>query len=165
MSLIKNYWPDPRFADVGRISQINCQITDATHDFAPQSNVFPQIVIKTTNEGNCRGERLVSVPVGMKIVVSCRAGNDGDTPNVGSAITAWTPSGSAFLASVPPSGGVSGEFTVPAEGIKICFRAPENVGQSRWIGNVFVGTKTDYDALVKLVPSGFLAGDLMPQQN
>lgn len=164
MSLITNYWADPYFYNANGIAQINCKISDATHDCNPSAGIFPKIFIKTTGTGDARAERHVAVPVGMKIVAACAAGNDGN-PNVGHAFTLWTRNGSAYLGSCPANGGVSDEFTVPAEGFKICFQAPTTVGKTRWVGNVFIGTKADYEALLKYVPSGFCAGDLMPQQN
>lgn len=161
MSVITNYWPDPRFENIGNIAQINCSITGASHD--SDGNVFPRIVIKTTSSGDARAELSVSVPTGLRIVVACKSGNDGNTPNVSSAITVWTLAGSMNLTNLPANGGVSREFVVPADGFKICFRAPNDIGQSRWVGNIFVGTLDDYQELLKYVPSGFLAGDLMPK--
>ena len=67
------------------------------------------------------------------------------------------------VAECPLNGGSSDEFTVPPQGwIKVALRAAMHVGETRTVVNLFIGTKADYEALMRFTDHRFLAGDLMP---
>ena len=160
MSLITNYWPDPRFREANKIIMRGCSIANHSDVFNPASSTFPGISLKATRDGDNWAERDLKLDAGMTIIVACLS--NGAAPSTNTPMNVW--SGSTFLANCPLDGGASNEFTVPPSGtIKICLRAPKTSGKVRNIMNVFIGTKADYTALRGLVASGFLAGDLMPR--
>lgn len=160
MSIITNYWPDPRFRDAGKLIMHNCNISSHSDVFNPASSSFPGISLRATRDGDNWAERDLQLDAGMTIIVACLS--NGAATSVGVPLNVW--SGSTFLTSCPPNGGASNEFTVPPSGaIKVCLRAPNVSGKVINIMNVFIGTKADYTVLRGLVASGFLAGDLMPR--
>lgn len=159
MSVITNYWPDPRFRDAGKLIMRNCNIASHSDMFDPASYRFPGISLRATRDGDNWAERDLRLDAGMTIIVACLSSGAATAANT--PLNVW--SGSTLLASCPLAGGASNEFTVPPSGtIKVCLRAPMTSGEVIHIMNVFIGTKADYTALRGLVASGFLAGDLMP---
>lgn len=159
MSVITNYWPDPRFRDTGKLIMRNCNIAGHSDVFNPASSSFPGISLRATRDGDNWAERELRLDAGMTIIVACLS--NGAATTAKASMNVW--SGSTCLAVCPLNGGTSGEFTVPPSGtIKVCLRAPRTSGEVINIMNVFIGTKADYTALQGLVASGFLAGDLMP---
>lgn len=160
MSVITNYWPDPRFRDAGKLIMRNCSISSHSDVFNPDSSSFPGISLRATRDGDNWAERDLRLDAGMTIIVACLPSGAATAYNT--PLNVW--SGSTFLASCPLAGGASNEFTVPSSGtIKVCLRAPRTSGEVINIMNVFIGTKADYTVLRGLVASGFLAGDLMPK--
>lgn len=160
MSVITNYWPDPRFRDAGKLIMRNCSISSHSDVFDPASSSFPGISLRATRDGDNWAERELRLDAGMTIIVACLSSGAATAYNT--PLNVW--SGSTFLASCPLAGGASNEFTVPSSGtIKVCLRAPRTSGEVINIMNVFIGTKADYTVLRGLVASGFLAGDLMPK--
>lgn len=160
MSLITNYWPDPRFRDTGKLIMRNCNIAGHSDVFDPASSRLPGISLRATRDGDNWAERDLRLDAGMTIIVACLSNGAATAANT--PLNVW--SGDTFLARCPLAGGASNEFTVPPSGtIKVCLRAPRTSGEVINIMNVFIGTKADYTALRGLVPSGFLAGDLMPK--
>jgi len=169
MSLITNYWPDPRFTQTAKLGLHGCTISSVTNDFNPDNSTFPGFnLTATTDWDNWAEFNLTTIPAGMSVIVACKSGgvggNDG-TPGANASVNVWSLPDNACLASCPVNGGVSQSFTIPEKGVKICFRAPKTKGAVRYVADLFIGTKNDYEQLLKSVPSGFLAGDLMPQQN
>lgn len=159
MSVITNYWPDPRFRDTGKLIMRNCNIASYSDVFNPASSRLPGISLRATRDGDNWAERELRLDAGMTIIVACLSNGAATTANT--PLNVW--SGDTFLARCPLAGGASNEFTVPPSGtIKVCLRAPRTSGEVINIMNVFIGTKADYTALRGLVASGFLAGDLMP---
>lgn len=160
MSVITNYWPDPRFVNAGKLTLNGCVIASHSDVFQPSSSSFPGISLKATRDGDNWAERDLKLDAGMTIIVACLS--NGASTSANTPLNVW--SDSTFLANCPLAGGASNEFTVPPSGtIKICLRAPNVSGKVINIMNVFIGTKADYTALRGLVASGFLAGDLMPR--
>lgn len=159
MSVITNYWPDPRFRDTGKLIMRNCNIASYSDVFNPASSRLPGISLRATRDGDNWAERELRLDAGMTIIVACLSNGAATAANT--PLNVW--SGDTFLARCPLAGGASNEFTVPPSGtIKVCLRAPRTSGEVINIMNVFIGTKADYTALRGLVASGFLAGDLMP---
>ena len=159
MSVITNYWPDPRFVNTGELTLRGCAIASHNAVFDPSSSRFPGISLRATRDGDNWAERELRLDAGMTIIVACLS--NGASTAANTPLNVWD--GSTFLASCPLGGGASNEFTVPpSRTIKVCLRAPRTSGEVINIMNVFIGTKTDYTALQGLVASGFLAGDLMP---
>ena len=161
MSLITNYWPDPRFINTGKLSLNGCVIASQNGVFNPAASSFPGISLKATRDGNNWASLALNLNAGMTLIAACLS--NGAATAESSPLNIW--SGSNCIASCPLNSGASGEFVVPASGsLWFCLRAPKQSGSIINIMNVFVGTKEDYDALAKLVPYGFCAGDLMPLQ-
>lgn len=159
MSVITNYWPDPRFRNAGKLIMIGCNIASHSDVFDPASSRLPGISLRATRDGDNWAERDLRLDAGMTIIVACLSSGAATAYNT--SLNVW--SGSTFLTSCPLAGGASNEFTVPPSGtIKVCLRAPRTSGEVINITNVFIGTKADYTALQGLVATGFLAGDLMP---
>lgn len=159
MSIITNYWPDPRFVNAKELSLIGCAIASHNAVFDPSSASFPGISLRATRDGDNWAELDLKLDGGMVIIAACLS--NGHATQAGASLNVWN--GSEYLASCPLNGGTSAEFTVPTSGtIKVCLRAPRINGNVRNVMNVFIGTKADYTALQGLVASGFLAGDLMP---
>lgn len=160
MSVITNYWPDPRFVNAGRLGLSGCVIASHNAVLDPSSSRFPGISLRATRDGDNWAERDLQLDAGMTIIAACLANGPATTANM--SLDVW--SGSKCLAGCPLNGGTSREFIVPPSGtIKVCLRAPNTSGNVRHVMNVFIGTKADYTALQGLVASGFLAGDLMPR--
>lgn len=160
MSVITNYWPDPRFVNAGKLSLNGCVIASHNGVFNPSLSSFPGISLKATRDGDNWAELDLKLDAGMAIIAACMSNGPASTGSM--SLNVWN--GSTQLASCPLNGGTSKEFTVPASGaIKVCLRAPNVNGNVRHVMNVFIGTKADYTALQGLVASGFLAGDLMPR--
>lgn len=159
MSVITNYWPDPRFVNAGKLTLMGCAIASHNAVFDPSSSRFPGISLRATRDGDNWAELDLKLDAGMTIIAACLS--NGAATAYNTPLNVW--SGSTFLASCPPNRGASNEFIVPPSGtIKVCLRAPKVSGEVINIMNVFIGTKADYTALQGLVASGFLAGDLMP---
>lgn len=159
MSVITNYWPDPRFVNAGELTLRGCAITSHNAVFDPSSSSFPGISLRATRDGDNWAELDLKVDAGMTIIAACLS--NGPATQSGMSLDVWD--GSTCLAGCPLAGGTSREFIVPPSGtIKVCLRAPNVSGNVRNVMNVFIGTKADYTALRGLVASGFLAGDLMP---
>lgn len=159
MSVITNYWPDPRFVNAGELTLMGCAIASHNSVFNPSTSNFPGISLRATRDGDNWAELDLKLDAGMTIIAACLSNGPATTANT--SLNVW--SGSEFLAGCPLNGGTSREFTVPTSGtIKVCLRAPNVSGNVRNVMNVFIGTKADYTALRGLVASGFLAGDLMP---
>lgn len=159
MSVITNYWPDPRFRDTGKLIMRNCNIAGHSDVFNPASSSFPGISLRATRDGDNWAERDLRLDAGMTIIAACLS--VGSASQSRTSLNVWN--GPECLASCPLNGGTSEEFIVPPSGtIKVCLRAPNTSGNVRHVMNVFIGTKADYTALRGLVASGFLAGDLMP---
>lgn len=160
MSVITNYWPDPRFVNANRLRLSGCAIASHSDMFNPSSSSFPGISLRATRDGDNWAELDLKLDAGMTIIAACLSNGPAATANM--SLDVW--SGSKCLAGCPQDGGTSREFIVPPSGtIKVCLRAPNVSGNVRHVMNVFIGTKADYQALLNLVPSGFLAGDLMPK--
>ena len=160
MSVITNYWPDPRFVNAGKLSLNGCVIASHNGVFNPSLSSFPGISLKATRDGDNWAELDLKLDAGMAIIAACMSNGPASTGSM--SLNVWN--GSTQLASCPLGGGTSKEFTVPTSGtIKVCLRAPNVNGNVRHVMNVFIGTKADYTALQGLVASGFLAGDLMPR--
>lgn len=160
MSVITNYWPDPRFVNAGELTLSGCAIASHNAVFDPSTSRFPGISLRATRDGDNWAELDLQLDAGMTIIAACLSNGPATTANA--SLNVW--SGSTYLAACPLNGGTSREFTVPTSGtIKVCLRAPNTSGTVRNVMNVFIGTKADYQALLNLVPSGFLAGDLMPK--
>lgn len=160
MSVITNYWPDPRFVNAGELTLNGCVIASHNAVFDPSSSSFPGISLRATRDGDNWAELDLKLDAGMTIIAACLSNGPATSNNT--SLNVW--SGSKCLARCPLNGGTSMEFTVPTSGtIKVCLRAPNTSGNVRHVMNVFIGTKADYQALLNLVPSGFLAGDLMPK--
>lgn len=160
MSVITNYWPDPRFVNAGELTLNGCAIASHSNVFNPSSSRFPGISLRATRDGDNWAERDLELYAGMTIIAACMSNGPASAANV--SLNVWD--GSKYLAGCPLNGGTSKEFIVPTSGtIKVCLRAPNVSGNVRNVMNVFIGTKADYQALLNLVPSGFLAGDLMPK--
>lgn len=160
MSVITNYWPDPRFVNAGELTLNGCVIASHNAVFDPSSSSFPGISLRATRDGDNWAELDLKLDAGMTIIAACLS--DGAATTNNTSLNVW--SGSKCLARCPLNGGTSEEFTVPTSGtIKVCLRAPKVSGNVRRVMNVFIGTKADYQALLNLVQSGFLAGDLMPK--
>lgn len=160
MSVITNYWPDPRFVNAGKLSLNGCVIASHNGVFNPSLSSFPGISLKATRDGDNWAELDLKLDAGMAIIAACMSNGPASTGSM--SLNVWN--GSTQLASCPLGGGTSKEFTVPVSGtIKVCLRAPNVNGNVRHVMNVFIGTKADYTALQGLVASGFLAGDLMPK--
>lgn len=159
MSVITNYWPDPRFVNAGELTLRGCVIAGHNAVFDPSSSSFPGISLRATRDGDNWAERDLQLDAGMTIIAACLS--NGPAAQSDTSLNVWN--GSKCLAGCPLNGGTSNEFTVPSSGtIKVCLRAPNVSGNVRHVMNVFIGTKADYTALRGLVASGFLAGDLMP---
>lgn len=159
MSVITNYWPDPRFVNAGELTLMGCAIASHNAVFDPASSRFPGISLRATRDGDNWAERDLRLDAGMTIIAACLS--NGPAAQSGMSLNVWD--GSTCLAGCPLNGGTSREFIVPPSGtIKVCLRAPNVSGNVRNVMNVFIGTKADYTALRGLVASGFLAGDLMP---
>lgn len=159
MSVITNYWPDPRFVNTGKLTLRGCAIASHNVVFDPSSSRFPGISLRATRDGDNWAELDLKLDAGRTIIAACLA-NGPATQSV-TSLNVWD--GPKYLASCPLDGGTSKEFIVPTSGtIKVCLRAPNVSGNTRTVMNVFIGTKADYTALRGLVASGFLAGDLMP---
>lgn len=152
MSIVTNYWPDPRFANIGKMQTKNCSV-----------KVLPSndgITITTTASDDPFAVLTVNVPPNTDLLLALKSGNpdklalsDNCNANV------WT-SSDGWLASLT---GSFVEFASPSNGlINIRFRAPAQVGKQVTVQNVFLGTNADYEALTRLTGYGFLAGDLMP---
>lgn len=160
MSVITNYWPDPRFVNANMLLPVGCVIASHSDVFDPSSSRFPGISLRATRDGDNWAELDLKLDAGMTIIAACLS--NGPATAVNTSLNVW--SGSKCLAECPLDGGTSREFIVPTSGtIKVCLRAPNTSGNVRHVMNVFIGTKADYQALLNLVPSGFLAGDLMPK--
>lgn len=160
MSVITNYWPDPRFVNAGKLALKGCVIASYNAVFNPSSSSFPGISLKATRDGDNWAELDLKLDAGMAIIAACLSNGPASTGSM--SLNVWAHS--TQLASCPLAGGTSKEFTVPVSGtIKVCLRAPNVKGNVRHVMNVFIGTKADYTALQGLVASGFLAGDLMPR--
>lgn len=160
MSIITNYWPDPRFVNAGKLALNGCVIAGRNAVFNPSSSSFPGISLKATRDGDNWATLELKLDAGMTIIAACLSNGPASEGNM--SLNVWDHS--TQLASCPLAGGTSKEFTVPASGtIKVCLRAPNVKGNVRHVMNVFIGTKADYTALQGLVASGFLAGDLMPR--
>ena len=160
MSVITNYWPDPRFVNAGKLTLKGCVIASHNAVLNPSSSSFPGISLKATRDGDNWAELDLKLDAGMAIIAACLSNGPASTGSM--SLNVWN--GSTQLASCPLNGGTSKEFTVPASGaIKVCLRAPNVNGNVRNVMNVFIGTKADYTALQGLVAGGFLAGDLMPR--
>lgn len=160
MSLITNYWPDPRFVNAGRLGLSGCVIAGHNDVFDPSSSRFPGVSLRATRDGDNWAELDLKLDAGMTIIAACLSNGPAAAANM--SLDVWD--GSKCLAGCPLNGGTSREFIVPPSGtIKVCLRAPMVSGNVRHVMNVFIGTKADYQALLNLVPSGFLAGDLMPK--
>lgn len=160
MSVITNYWPDPRFTDINAFNLVRCKIKYSSQRFDPSTSMLPGITLETTDNGDNWVSRVVSVPVGTKLVLACRS--SGDQTSFKQSMSVYEYPSNTFLANCPLNGGVSSEFTAPAS-LLVTFRAAKTTGGIRNISNVFLGTKSDYTALLTYVSSGFLAGDLMPK--
>ena len=161
MSPITNYWPDPRFRDIGKFSMYGCTIVNANGLYVPASQSWPGVTIKTTNTNSTDNwcERVVSLPARARLVIACSS--NGDATNTNTSINCWSTANK--IAECPLNGGSSDEFTVPPQGlIKVALRAAMHVGNTRTVVNLFIGTKADYEALMRLTGHGFLAGDFMP---
>lgn len=161
MSLITNYWPDPRFRDIGKLSMNGCTIVDTNGLYDPASQSWPGVTIKTTNTNGTDNwcERTVSLPAGARLVIACSS--NGAATDTNTSINCW--SATNKVAECPLNGGSSDEFTVPPQGwIKVALRAAMHVGEKRTVVNLFIGTKADYEALMRFTGHRFLAGDLMP---
>lgn len=159
MSVITNYWPDPRFVNAGKLTLKGCVIASHSSVFDPSSSSFPGISLRATRDGDNWAELDLKLHAGMTIIAACLSNGPATTDNT--SLNVWN--GSKCLAGCPLNGGTSGEFTIPTSGtIKVCLRAPNVSENVRHVMNVFIGTKADYTALQGLVASGFLAGDLMP---
>lgn len=159
MSVITNYWPDPRFVNAGELTLRGCAIASHNAVFDPSSFRFPGISLRATRDGDNWAELDLELDAGMTIIAACLS--NGSAPRANTSLNVW--SGSTCLAGCPLNGGTSKEFIVPPSGtIKVCLRAPNTSGNVRHVMNVFIGTKADYTALQGLVACGFLAGDLMP---
>lgn len=159
MSVITNYWPDPRFVNAGELTLRGCVIAGHNAVFDPSSSSFPGISLRATRDGDNWAELDLQLDAGMTIIAACLSNGPATTANM--SLDVW--SDSKCLAGCPLNGGTSKEFIVPTSGtIKVCLRAPNVSGNVRHVMNVFIGTKADYTALQGLVASGFLAGDLMP---
>ena len=159
MSLITNYWPDPRFIHAGKLSLNGCVIASHNSVFNPAASSFPGISLKATRDGDNWASLKLNLNAGMTLIASCLS--NGAATSASSPLNIW--SDSQLLAQCPSNGGASREFTVPdSMSIGVCLRAPKQSGSIINIMDVFIGTKADYDALAELVPSGFCAGDLMP---
>lgn len=160
MSVITNYWPDPRFVNAGKLTLMGCVIASHNAVFDPSSSCFPGISLRATRDGDNWAELDLKLDAGMTIIAACLS--NGPATMSKTSLNVW--SGPTCLAGCPLDGGTSKEFIVPPSGtIKVCLRAPNTSGNVRHVMNVFIGTKADYQALLNLVPSGFLAGDLMPK--
>lgn len=160
MSVITNYWPDPRFVNAGKLTLMGCAIASHNAVFDPSSSRSPGISLRATRDGDNWAELDLKLDAGMTIIAACLSNGPATTSKT--SLNVW--SGPTCLASCPLNGGTSKEFIVPPSGtIKVCLRAPNTSGNVRHVMNVFIGTKADYQALLNLVPSGFLAGDLMPK--
>lgn len=160
MSVITNYWPDPRFVNAGELTLRGCAIASHNAVFNPSTSNFPGISLRATRDGDNWAELGLKLDAGMTIIAACLSNGPATTANT--SLDVWD--GSRCLAGCPLNGGTSREFIVPTSGtIKVCLRAPNVSGNVRNVMNVFIGTKADYQALLNLVPSGFLAGDLMPK--
>lgn len=159
MSVITNYWPDPRFVNAGELTLKGCVIASHNAVFDPSSSNFPGISLRATRDGDNWAELDLKLDAGRTIIAACLS--NGPATQSGMSLDVWN--GSKCLAGCPLNGGTSREFIVPTSGtIKVCLRAPSVSGNVRSVMNVFIGTKADYTALRGLVASGFLAGDLMP---
>ena len=159
MSVITNYWPDPRFVNAGELTLRGCAIASHSAVFNPSSSNFPGISLRATRDGDNWAELDLKLDAGMTIIAACLSNGPATTDST--SLNVWD--GSKCLAGCPLNGGTSKEFIVPTSGIiKVCLRAPNVSGNVRNVMNVFIGTKADYTALRGLVESGFLAGDLMP---
>lgn len=154
MSIITNYWPDPRFANAGSLNLKNCTVG------ALPSN--DGITITTTDGRDPFARLEVKVPANTQLILALKSENpesltlsDNCVANIWSSKDDW-------IATVT---GDYGEFRSPSDGlVQIRFRAPTTVGKHVAVRNVFLGTPDDYATLLKFVPSGFLTGDLMPLQ-
>lgn len=154
MSVITNYWPDPRFVDAGSLAQKNCSV-----EALPSND---GITITTTNGQDPFVGLTVKVPANTMLSLALKSENPDRLPLSDNCVANIWSSKSDWIATM--TGDYVG-FTVPSDGL-VCirFRAPTTVGKHVAVSNVFLGTSDDYATLLKFVPSGFCAGDLMPLQ-
>lgn len=151
MSIITNYWPDPRFANAGSFAQKNCSV-----EALPSND---GITITATNNSDPFVGMTVKVPANALLRLALKSENpDRLTLSDNCVANIWS-SKSAWIATMT---GDYADFTSPSDGlVEIRFRAPATVGKHVAVRNVFLGTSDDYATLLKFVPSGFCAGDLM----
>lgn len=154
MSVITNYWLDPRFANVGRLMLKNCSV-----EALPSND---GITITTTNDSDPFAGLAVKVPANTMLRLALKSENpDRLTLSDNCVANIWS-NESAWIASMT---GDYVDFTSPSDGLVVIrFRAPATEGKHVAVRNVFLGTSDDYATLLKFVPSGFCAGDLMPLQ-
>lgn len=154
MSLITNYWPDPRFANKGSLRLKNCNV-----EALPSND---GITITTTNGSDPFASLTVKVPSDTQLRLAVESVNPDSLSLSDNCIANVWSSSSGWLATLT---GAYVDFTSPSDGlVTIRFRAPTTVGKQVKVKNVFLGAYDDYFALLKFVPSGFCAGDLMPLQ-
>lgn len=160
MRIITNYWPDPRFAHADSWDDLSGCTASSSQTLNVSANIFPTLTLKSSKDGANWASKIIDVPEGAKLVIACAS--DGIVTSNNFSVDIWSHDSSKRFVNVGLDGGVSDEFVAPSR-ILVCFRAPDTAGKAKTVSRVFIGTKADYQALLNLVPSGFLAGDLMPK--
>lgn len=160
MSIITNYWPDPYFAHSGSWNDLMGCTASSSQTLNVSANIFPTLTLTSSKDGANWASKIIDVPEGAKLVIACASDSIATSANC--SVDIWSHDSSRKFVTVGLNGGVSDEFVSPSR-ILVCFRAPNTSGEAKTFSRVFIGTKADYQALLNFVPSGFLAGDLMPK--
>lgn len=164
MSIITNWWPDPRFRHTERFKLTNCKILGA------QPGDLSIQLVRTAAGISVAALDLTGLPSGYTFVIACRNNIKADLTNACLNVfdaTGVNPLINDGISGVPVGGGVSGEFTIPSDGrIQAKLRAPGTVGGNWWLASIFLGTPLDYRNLVKTLGADGVfrsfAGDTRP---
>lgn len=160
MSVITNYWPDPRFVHSDSWDDLNGCAASSYQTLDVSDNIFPTLTLKARVDGANWASKIIDVPEGAKLVIACAS--DGIVTSSDCFVDIWSHDSSKRFVNVGFGGGVSDEFVTPLR-ILVCFRAPKTAGKAKTFSRLFIGTKADYQALLKYVPSGYFDGDTRPE--